>query len=122
MSPPTAIAYIDSQVLFVGSHLGDSQLVRIHTSPISDFSTPTLPIPADVLTVQLGSFSIGNKGKGRAWTTDREGEGRVLGLNGTFIEVLDTWQNVGPISDAVLADTDGSGQVIFVPSIAFSPY
>ena len=121
MSPPTAIAYIDSQVLFIGSHLGDSQLVKIHTSPISDFSTPTLPIPADVLTVQLGLFSASSKGKGRAYTTDREGEGRVLDLNGTFIEVLDTWQNVGPISDAVLADTDGSGQVIFVLSITFNP-
>jgi hypothetical protein len=45
----------------------------------------------------------------------------VLGLNGTFIEDLDTWQNVGPISDAVLADTDGSGQVISVPSMASNP-
>jgi len=53
--------------------------------------------------------------------TDREGEGRVLGLNGTFIEVLDIWQNVGPILDAVLADTDGSGQVILVLSIVFDP-
>ena len=46
--------------------------------------------------------------------TNREGGGRVLASNGTYIEVLDTWQNVGPILDAVLADTDGSGQVIFL--------
>lgn len=43
-----------------------------------------------------------------------EGGGRVLASNGTYIEVLDTWQNVGPILDAVLADTDGSGQVIVI--------
>jgi DNA damage-binding protein 1 len=43
---------------------------------------------------------------------NRESGGRVLASNGTLIEVLDTWQNVGPILDAVLADTDGSGQVI----------
>lgn len=103
--------------MFIGSHLGDSQLVRIHTSPISDTGTPTLAIPADVLTVQLGSFSTNNKGKGRAWVTEREGEGRVLALNGTFIEVLDTWQNIGPILDAVLTDTDGNGQVNLVPPI-----
>lgn len=42
----------------------------------------------------------------------REGGGRVLASSGTHIEVLDTWQNVGPILDAVLADTDGSGQVV----------
>ncbi|KAI9512431.1 CPSF A subunit region-domain-containing protein [Russula earlei] len=110
VSPPTALTYLDSQVLFIGSHLGDSQLVRIHTSPISDINSPTLPIPVDVLTVQLSSFPTSGKGKGRAWETDREGEGRVLALNGTFIEVLDTWQNIGPILDAVLADIDGSGQ------------
>ena len=70
--------------------------------------------------MQLGSFPASSKGKGRAWATDREGEGRVLGLNGTFIEVLDTWENIGPILDAVLADTDGSGQVILVPSNTFN--
>ena len=57
-------------------------------------------------------FSHRNKGKGRASTTDREAGGRVIASNGTHIEVIDTWQNVGPILDAVLADTDGSGQVI----------
>jgi Mono-functional DNA-alkylating methyl methanesulfonate N-term len=113
VSPPTTLAYLDSQVLFIGSHFGDSQLIRIHTSPISDTSTPILPIPADILTVQLSSFSSSRKGKERAWAADNDGGGRVLALNGTLIEVLDTWQNVGPILDAVLADTDGSGQVDF---------
>jgi hypothetical protein len=51
--------------------------------------------------------------------TERESEGRVLALNGTFIEVLDTWQNVGPILDAIIADTDGSGQVILNLTLAF---
>jgi DNA damage-binding protein 1 len=85
---------------------------------MSDISAPTLPIPADVPTVQLSSFSTSNKGKGRAWVTEREREGRVLALNGTFIEVLDTWKNVGPILDAVLTDTDGSGQVNLIPPMA----
>jgi DNA damage-binding protein 1 len=107
--------------LFIGSHLGDSQLIRIHTSPISDINTPTLPIPADVSTVQSSSFSISRKGKGkgRAWLTERESEGLVLALNGTFIEILDTWQNVGPILDAILTDTDGNGQVNLVLLVGF---
>jgi DNA damage-binding protein 1 len=67
----------------------------------------------------LARFLRATKGKGRAWVTEREREGRVLALNGTFIEVLDTWQNVGPILDAVLTDTDGSGQVNLVPPMAF---
>lgn len=100
--------------MFIGSHFGDSQLVRIHTSPVSNITTPTLPIPADISVVEPAEFSYSSKGKGRASMTNREGGGRVLASNGTYIEVLDTWQNVGPILDAVLADTDGSGQVIFL--------
>ncbi|KAH9002600.1 CPSF A subunit region-domain-containing protein [Lactarius hatsudake] len=110
VSPPTALAYLDSQVLFIASHFGDSQLVRIHTSPVSNLAAPTLPIPAGVSVVEPSAFSYSSKGKRRASTTDREGGGRVLASNGTYIEVLDTWQNVGPILDAVLADTDRSGQ------------
>jgi len=110
ISPPTALAYLDSQVLFIGSHFGDSQLIRIHTSPISNVSAPTLPIPAGISVIEPSAFSYISKGKGRASMTDREG-GRVVASYGTYIEVLDTWQNVGPILDAVLADTDGSGQV-----------
>ncbi|KAH9042112.1 CPSF A subunit region-domain-containing protein [Lactarius pseudohatsudake] len=110
VSPPTALAYLDSQVLFIGSHFGDSQLIRIHTSPVSNLAAPTLPIPAGISVVEPSAFSYSSKGKRRASTTDREGGGRVLASNGTYIEVLDTWQNVGPILDAVLADTDRSGQ------------
>ena len=112
VSPPTAIAYLDSQVLFIGSHLGDSQLIRINTSPFSNVTTPTLPISADISVIEPSELSYSSKGKGRASINNRESSGRVLALNGTLIEVLDTWQNVGPILDAVLADTDGSGQVI----------
>ncbi|KAH9080524.1 mono-functional DNA-alkylating methyl methanesulfonate N-term-domain-containing protein [Lactarius deliciosus] len=82
VSPPTALAYLDSQVLFIASHFGDSQLIRIHTSPES-----------------AGLRRLIEKA--------------VAGCSrrtGTYIEVLDTWQNVGPILDAVLADTDRSGQ------------
>ncbi|KAI9465477.1 CPSF A subunit region-domain-containing protein [Lactarius psammicola] len=110
VSPPTALAHLDSQVLFIGSHFGDSQLIRIHTSPVSNITAPTLPIPASISVVEPSAFSYSNKGKRRASMSDREGSGRVLASNGTYIEVLDTWQNVGPILDAVLADTDRSGQ------------
>lgn len=38
-------------------------------------------------------------------------EGRVIQTKGTYLEVLQTHDNVAPIMDAVLADIDGSGQV-----------
>lgn len=35
----------------------------------------------------------------------------MIQTKGTYIEVLQTHDNVAPIMDAVLADIDGSGQV-----------
>lgn len=38
-------------------------------------------------------------------------KGTIIGSEGSFINVLDTFKNIAPIVDAVLVDTDGSGQV-----------
>lgn len=101
----------------MGSHMGDSQLLRIHPSPISDHGSDTLPIPLGISTVSPTSLSPG-KGKARASDDDvdmsdaREGrDGRVVATKGTYIEMLETFQNIAPIMDAVLADLDDSGQV-----------
>lgn len=32
-------------------------------------------------------------------------------VDGSYIDVVDSFKNIAPIMDAVLADTDGSGQV-----------
>ncbi len=54
-----------------------------------------------------------SKGKGRSIDPDDSPvrEGRVIQTKGTYLEVLQTHDNVAPIMDAVLADVDGSGQV-----------
>ncbi|KAI5118862.1 hypothetical protein M0805_005306 [Coniferiporia weirii] len=70
VSPPTSITLLPSHYLFIGSHFGDSQLVRIVT-------------------------------------------GKSL-ISGTFLEVVETYRNIAPIVDAVLADTDNSGQPAIV--------
>lgn len=38
-------------------------------------------------------------------------EGKIVRTKGTFLEVLQTYDNIAPILDAALADIDGSGQV-----------
>ncbi|EMD31691.1 hypothetical protein CERSUDRAFT_109269 [Gelatoporia subvermispora B] len=123
-SPPTTLSYLDSQVVYVGSHMGNPQLLRIHTSPIADHGSETLPIPLGVTTISPVLLSP-SKGKGRAdddnndededddvdMSDNREGrDGRIIATKGQFIEVLDTFQNMAPIMDAVLADLDDSGQ------------
>ncbi|OSD07132.1 hypothetical protein PYCCODRAFT_1449240 [Trametes coccinea BRFM310] len=112
-SPATSLTYLSSQVLFVGSHFGDSQLLRIHPAPIANASSDTLPIPKGVTAVPPSALTSSvSKGKGRAddATDISVREGRVVHTKGSFIEVLQSHDNIAPILDAVLADIDGSGQ------------
>ncbi|KAI0647974.1 CPSF A subunit region-domain-containing protein [Trametes meyenii] len=114
-SPATSLTYLSSQVLYIGSHFGDSQLLRIHPAPIANASIDTLPIPKSIHAMTpsaLASASDKGKGKGRADApADRSTrDPRVVSTKGTFIEVLQTYDNIAPIMDAVLDDIDGSGQ------------
>ncbi|KAG6831954.1 hypothetical protein H0H92_006555 [Tricholoma furcatifolium] len=115
-SPASSLTYLTSQVIFLGSHLGDSQLLQLSPTPVSSLLSPTLPIPHEVKTVSnLGSPS-GNKGKSRAMDVDEEEDdskditkGVVVKTNGSFITVLESFKNISPIVDALLVDTYGSG-------------
>jgi DNA damage-binding protein 1 len=99
--------------------MGDSQVLQISQSPLSNLTLPTLPIPPSVKSIsaaRLGAPSTG-KGKGRAMDDDDDDEvrdpakGSIIESQGSFINVLSTFKNIAPIFDAVLVDTDGSGQV-----------
>lgn len=116
MSPPTSLTYLTNQVIYVGSHYGDAQLLRLNQGPVKNVGTPTLPIPPGIATAPLSSFA---KGKARAEDTDMDDDddddkrarGQIIKTEGSYVEVLETFQNIAPISDAALVDTDGSGQV-----------
>ncbi|KAF9902706.1 DNA damage-binding protein 1a [Lobosporangium transversale] len=64
-SIPEAIVYLDNDHAFIGSHLGDSQLVLLHTE-------------AD--------------------------------QNGEYLEVMETFTNIAPVSDFEVVDLEGQGQ------------
>ncbi|KAG7088601.1 hypothetical protein E1B28_012575 [Marasmius oreades] len=108
-SSPTTISYLDNQVVFIGSHHGDSQVIKIHAQSISSDDKPTLEIPPRVGTVPKGALE---KGKGRAIDEDDDvfTNGRVVSNRGAYLTVLQTFKNIAPILDAVLTDVDGSGQ------------
>ncbi|OBZ68977.1 DNA damage-binding protein 1 [Grifola frondosa] len=110
-SAATCMTYLSSQVLYLGSHVGDSQLLRIHPTPISNFEADTLPISNSITTVPPSSLSS-SKGKEKADTTNLKAgkDGRIVSMTGNYVEVLESYQNIAPILDAVLADLDGSGQ------------
>ncbi|KAF8635825.1 hypothetical protein AX15_000024 [Amanita polypyramis BW_CC] len=120
-SPPTTLSYLTSQTVYVGSHLGDSQVIEISPTPVSSSKTPTLPIPPGVKTIpQSALISSRSKGKAREETdettmeVDNEseptGNGRILATQGSYLSVLESQKNIAPIVDAVLVDVDGTGQ------------
>lgn len=124
-SPATCLTYLSSQVLYLGSHYGDSQLLRIHPAPIANASRETLPIPKGVSTVPASALAPGSeKGKGRADDADDipARDGRIVNTKGTFLEVLQAHDNIAPIMDAILADVDGSGQVRRFPTSSYVVY
>ncbi|KAJ3863624.1 CPSF A subunit region-domain-containing protein [Lentinula novae-zelandiae] len=114
-SPPTSLSYLSNQVTFVGSHSGDSQLVRISQVALSTSKeTPTLPIPHSITTtISLENFNKLDDDKGKGPSSIHGNgikKGHIVTTYGSFLEVFQTFKNIAPIRDAVLADLDGSGQ------------
>jgi DNA damage-binding protein 1 len=101
-------------MLYVGSHFGDSQLLRINTTPVSELDLPTLPFPSDIKTSDPSRLQSSLKGKNRD-IDDPEliAKGCVIRGQGNFLTVIQTFKNIAPVVDAILVDTDGSGQVRF---------
>lgn len=112
--------------MYLGSHLGDSQLIKISNTPVSLDVVPSLAIPSEIRTVSLESLSYTSVKKGKAKATsdkmdiDDEDDddsdnnnhprGRVITPKGSFITTIETYKNIAPIMDAILVDTDKSGQ------------
>lgn len=122
-SSPTSLTYLTNQLVYVGSHSGDSQLIRVSPVPLSSGESPTLPIPPEIKTVSPNTLeALGHrKGKSKSVAADHMDEdyddeddasqGYIVETHGSFIEVLSSYKNLAPILDAILVDTDSSGQV-----------
>ena len=70
----STITYLDSNVVFVGSSFGDSQLIRLLTE-----------------------------------RSEGDGEDGGEGGDGSFVHVLETHPNLGPIVDLCVVDVEGQG-------------
>jgi len=73
--------------LFVGSSFGDSQFVKLHP-------TPYIPDEAIAMTLE---------------DSDDAEKAAILANQGTYVEVLETFTNIGPIVDMCLVDLDRQG-------------
>ncbi|KAG5648442.1 hypothetical protein DXG03_005016 [Asterophora parasitica] len=116
-SPPTTLTYLANQTFFVGSHLGDSQVLQISPAPTSALTYPTLPIPFGIKTTPAANLyrpSTG-KGKGRATDDDDDGpkgrsKGTIVESKGSYLNVVEIFKNIAPIIDAIMVDPDNSGE------------
>lgn len=91
VTSPSCLAYLDSGLTFVGSEGGDSQLVRISATPVNQPAT--------------------------AMEEDEEGGGAAVAAVAeppSYVEVVDSYPNLGPIVDFAVMDLDrqGQGQVV----------
>ena len=105
-SPPMTLTYLTNQVVYLGSHFGDSQLLQIVPSPVSSLDRPTLPIPASIPTIKPKDLSLVAKNK-----VDEDAEGIIVNGVGSYLVELESFNNLAPIVDGILIDTDDSGQV-----------
>ncbi|KAF8908996.1 CPSF A subunit region-domain-containing protein [Gymnopilus junonius] len=121
-SPATSLTYLTNQVVYLGSHLGDSQLLQLSSSENSQEVPSALTIPEGLKTVSKDNLltTSSKKGKEKAApdndmdidseTPDNYSKGRIVEPTGSYITVLETYKNLAPIMDAILVDVDGSGQ------------
>ncbi|KAG9315581.1 CPSF A subunit region-domain-containing protein [Chiua virens] len=95
-SSPMTLTYLTNQVVYLGSHFGDSQLLQIMTAPIpgSGSDGPTLPVLASTSTSKY----------------DEDAEGIIVNGTGSYLLKLESFHNLAPIVDGILVDPDNSGQ------------
>jgi DNA damage-binding protein 1 len=110
-SPPTCLTYLTNQVMYLGSHFGDSQLLRVESMAVSFQEFPTLPISPDIQVIRESDMFSSTKGKGREISDTNAKGGSLLALQGKHLTVLETFKNIAPIRDAITVDPDGSKQV-----------
>ncbi|KAH7910836.1 CPSF A subunit region-domain-containing protein [Hygrophoropsis aurantiaca] len=104
-SPPTTLTYITNQITYLGSHLGDSQLLKINPTPVSNLESRTLRIPSDIYTIKPSALAALAKGK-----QGEVGSGYIVNGHGNYISEIENYKNLAPIVDAAVVDVDNSGQ------------
>ncbi|KAJ1673442.1 DNA damage-binding protein 1a, partial [Spiromyces aspiralis] len=101
MSIPTALVLLSNDRLFIGSHYGDSQLVKLHTDLVPKAAYPALE--------KLDPWSFGTAAK--AWRGNLGAQQFKPAAANSYIEPLVTYPNIGPIIDFCIVSNEGeSGQ------------
>ncbi|KAG2483888.1 hypothetical protein HYH03_017282 [Edaphochlamys debaryana] len=87
-STPSCLAYLDSGVAFVGSRAGDSQLIRVSPTPVN----------------QAAPMEDDDEAGGAAAAAGAAAEPP------SYIELIESYPNLGPIVDFTVMDLERQGQ------------
>nr|CAB3236585.1 DNA damage-binding protein 1 [Phallusia mammillata] len=88
VSIPEAISYLDNGVVYIGSRLGDSQLVRLHTEPVPHETSPDRngENKSTLVTVLDTYTNLGPIVDMCVVDLDRQGQGQLVTCSGAFKE------------------------------------
>jgi hypothetical protein len=99
-SPASTFTYLTSQVVYVGSYLADSLLIRLHHTSWRNHDQPTLEVPLGITVTPPEQV------------THPVTQGSVVvDAKGDYVETLEEYPNLAPMEDAIIVDLAGSGQV-----------
>lgn len=106
------MAYLDSGYVFLGSRGGDSQLIRLHETPLPPQQPPAAdaagaaaaPAAATLAAAAAADDPMGVAAAGGSSETAAADEGP------NYVEVVDSWPSLAPILDFAVVDLERQGQ------------
>lgn len=111
----STLSYLDNGAIFVGSSLGDSQLIRLSSTPIvsdeadNEMNTMEEDHESSSSTTATSSSSSSSSAASTSASTTLAHE-----PPSTYIEPIEEYQNIGPILDFTLVDAEKQGQAHIV--------
>ena len=109
------MAYLDSGYVFLGSRGGDSQLIRLHETPLPQAEAAGTAADATA-DEPMGVPAAGGSSEAAATAAAAAaGAGAVADDGPNYVEVVDSWPSLAPILDFAVVDLErqGQGQVCF---------
>jgi DNA damage-binding protein 1 len=115
----TCMAYLDSGYVFLGSRGGDSQLIRLHETPLPPQQPPQADpaaavAPTPTPTAAAGASAVADDPMGvtaAAGSSEAAAAASAGGDDGpNYVEVVDSWPSLAPILDFAVVDLERQGQ------------
>jgi DNA damage-binding protein 1 len=113
----TCMAYLDSGYVFLGSRGGDSQLIRLHETPLPPQQPPQADpaAAAPAPTAAAGAAAAADDPMGIAAAGGSSEAAAAAAAAGgdegpNYVEVVDSWPSLAPILDFAVVDLERQGQ------------